>query len=68
MKVTVDQVWATPSTLHVRVIVWGDAQQWRRKHYVAVALEDVEPSAVEALTLLARPERDPDDTNQAALF
>lgn len=68
MKVSIDQVWSTPSTLHCRVVVWADDRAWRQKHYVAVPLETIEPQALEALTLLARPEKDPDDTNQALLF
>lgn len=46
MKVAIDQVWATKSTLHARVVVFDSEGRWRHKYYPAVSLQDV---PVEAL-------------------
>jgi hypothetical protein len=48
-QVVIDEVWATPSTLHARVIVFDSEGRWRHKYYPAVALADV---PVEALAPL----------------
>jgi len=46
MKVSVDEVWSSPSNLHVRVIVSADDDKWRVKHYVAIPLEDIPEEAL----------------------
>lgn len=50
MKVEIDQVWATPSTLHCRVLVWADDGSWRHKYYAAVPVSEIEESALVMLT------------------
>lgn len=50
MRVEIDQVWASPSTLHCRVLVWADDGSWRHKHYVAVPVSEIEESAIIMLT------------------
>lgn len=49
MKVLVDDVWASPSTLHLRVTVSGDNYEWRRRFYEAVPLEDIPSEALETV-------------------
>lgn len=68
MRVQVDQVWATPSTLHVRVIVWGPDDRWRHKYYAAVPFGDIDEHV---LTMLAGYHMDltpEEDHQQTALF
>lgn len=50
MDVAVDNVWASPSTLHMRVTVWNDARTWRHKYDVAVPLAEIPPEALQPLT------------------
>lgn len=50
MRVEVDQVWATPSTLHMRAIVHDDNGRWRHKYYPSIPLDDIPEEAVIALT------------------
>lgn len=47
--IQVDEIWATPSTLHMRVTIWGKGWAWRRKHQVAVPLDDIPREALLAL-------------------
>lgn len=54
MKVAVDQVWATPSTLHMRVIVFADDGRWRHKYICAVPVDEIPEEAIEALTIRGR--------------
>lgn len=49
MKVQVDNVWATPSGLHMRVTVWNDAQTWRHKYDTMVPVAEIPAEAVSAL-------------------
>lgn len=49
MQVQVDEFWATPSTLHMRVIVWGPDYKWRHKYRVDVPLVELEPEALRPL-------------------
>lgn len=42
MEVAVDQIWATPSTLHMRIVVWGPDRAWRHKYYAATPLKDID--------------------------
>jgi len=68
MQVTVDQVWATPSTLHMRVVVWADDKRWRHKYYCAVPFDDVDEHV---LTMMAGWHMDQvpeEDHHQTALF
>lgn len=68
MKVDVDQIWATPSNLHLRVCVWADDRAWRHKYYVAVPLEDIEDAVVATLLEAFTQESDEPDHHQTALF
>lgn len=68
MQVEVDQVWATPSTLHVRVIVHDDQRRWRHKYYASVPLAEIPE---EALAMIITPHIDgvpEEDHHQTALF
>lgn len=50
MRVEIDQVWATPSTLHVRAIVHDDHGKWRHKYYPSIPLAEIPEEAVIMLT------------------
>lgn len=54
MKVQVDNVWATPSALHMRVTVWSDNSAWRHRYDVHVPASEIAP---EAISLLVRDEK-----------
>lgn len=49
MKVQVDNVWATPSALHMRVTVWADDNRWRHRYDVHVPREEISPEAIAVL-------------------
>lgn len=49
MKVLVDDVWASKSTLHLRVTVHGDDGRWRHRYYPAVDLGDIPVEAIAPL-------------------
>lgn len=49
MYVTLDNVWASPSTLHARVTVHDDQGRWRHKYYPAVHLAEIPVEAVAPL-------------------
>lgn len=56
MQVVIDQVWASPSTLHARVICFDDQGRWRHKYYPAVGLGDIPVEAIAPLlAFFARP-------------
>jgi len=50
MRVEVDQVWATPSTLHMRVIVHDELGRWRHKYWPSIPLSEIPEEAVIMLT------------------
>lgn len=55
MKVLVDDVWASPSNLHVRVTVSADDGRWHHKYYEAVPLETIpEEALVDMLAFLMK--------------
>lgn len=49
MKVQVDDVWASKSTLHMRVTVLDDDGRWRHRYYPAVRLDEIPVEAVAPL-------------------
>lgn len=68
MHVYVDNVWATPSTLHMRVHVWGVDNKWRRRFDCHVPLSTIPPQALEPLLALVKDELfTPDDLDQPVL-
>lgn len=48
MHVQLDNVWATPSTLHGRVTVWGPDSRWRHQYEVAVPWDTIPYEAISA--------------------
>lgn len=68
MLVSVDNVWATPSTLHMRVTVWGDRHQWRHKYDCHVPIETIPDEAVAPWLLALGPGRLTSDAEQLPLF
>jgi len=66
--VMVDDVWATRTHLHVRVTVWSPGWKYRKKHRIAVNLDDIPEEALAALW--QRYDRPPPlhDSQQGELF
>jgi len=48
MKVDVDNIWASGSTLHLRVHVRDDHHKWSHKYEVSVPLDTIDEEAVRA--------------------
>lgn len=68
MEVSVDNVWASPSTLHVRVTVHGDHYRWRHKYDVAIPVETIPEEAVRPWLDTLGPGRLSHDAEQLPLF
>lgn len=68
MEVTVDNVWATPSTLHMRVTVWGPGHKWRHRYDAAVPVSEIPEEAVAALVRLDDRDETREDLEQDALW
>jgi hypothetical protein len=69
MEVTVDNLWSSPSTLHMRVTVWPNSRVWRQKFDVAVPLADIPLEAVLPLLTSAAWSMDRDSVaEQPTLF
>jgi len=51
MDVMADNVWASPSTLHLRVHVYDASKGWRRKYDVAIPIHEIAPEAIGQLFL-----------------
>lgn len=49
MKVVLNEVWSTPSTLHATVTVVGKDALWHHKHRIAMPLGDIPEEALEPL-------------------
>lgn len=49
MDVSIDNVWASPSTLHARVTVWGPGKRWRHRYDVSVPTAEIPPEALAPL-------------------
>lgn len=49
MQVIVDDVWASKSTLHLRVTVMDDDGRWRHRYYPAVTLAEIPAEAIAPL-------------------
>lgn len=68
MRVTADEVWFTPSTMHVRVIVHATDNRWRHKYYVAVPIADIPDEALQPLLDRRLDDTREEDHQQTALF
>lgn len=66
MIVQVDNVWATKSTLHMRVTVLDNDGRWRHRYYPAVPLAEIPVEAVAPLVGYFSPGGE--DERQIALF
>lgn len=64
MIVQVDDVWASKSTLHMRVTVLDEDGRWRKRYYPAVRLEEVPVEALAPMLAWFKEE----DPKQLALF
>lgn len=49
MYVNVDDLWSTPSTLHLRVTVHDSENKWRQRFYHAIPLNEIPEEALAAL-------------------
>lgn len=68
MRVEIDQVWATPSTLHCRVIVHDDNGRWRHKYYPSIPLDQVPEEALRDVLLARADEAWREDMQDIPLF
>jgi hypothetical protein len=68
MRVEIDQVWATPSTLHVRVIVHADDNRWRHKYYPSIPVAEIPEEALYMLVGKHLDDKPEEDHHQTALF
>lgn len=59
MEVGIDSVWASPTTLHLRVLVWVGQERYCKKFYASVPVSEIEPDAVRALMSIVPDEPDP---------
>ena len=67
-RVTVDNVWATPSGLHMRVTVWNDDRGFRHKYDCMVPVAEISSEAVSALFALVAEEDWREDLSDIPLF
>lgn len=68
MRVAVDELWTTPSTLHFRILVWGPENAWRHKYWSSVPIEDVPEEVIVALYQAYLDGQPEEDHAQTALF
>lgn len=68
MRVEIDQVWATPSTLHVRAIVHDDNGRWRHKYYPSIPLAEIPEEALVMLTQAYLDQPVDEEANMEPLF
>lgn len=68
MQVQLDNLWATPSGLHLRVTVWGPDMKWRHRFDETVQWREVPDEVMQEVVahwMDTQPEEDHQDT---ALF
>jgi hypothetical protein len=68
MEVIVDEVWSTPSTLHMRVIVFGPDRAWRHKFWPSMPLTEVPEEVIVNLYQAYLDMQPEEDHAQTALF
>jgi len=68
MQVTVDNVWCSTTTLHMRVTVWGPGERWRHRYDSSVPLDDIPEEAVMMLQGYTRGGATVHDLAQQRLF
>lgn len=68
MKLSIDNVWTSPTMLHVRVTTWGDDGQRWRKYHAATPLDTVEPDAIKALVAYAQGQEHLPSVHDVPLF
>lgn len=68
MQVSVDNLWATPSGLHMRVTVWGPDRQWRHRYDAMVPVAEISPEAVCSLFNLVTDDTWHEDLSDIPLF
>ena len=67
-EVAVDNVWATPSGLHMRVTVWSRDKRYRHKYECFVPVAEISSEAVSALFALTAEEDWREDLEDIPLF
>ena len=67
-QVAVDNVWATPSGLHMRVTVWNSEKTWRHRYECMVPVAEISSEAVSALFALVAEEDWREDLEDIPLF
>lgn len=67
-RVSVDNIWATPSTLHMRVTVWNATYRYRHKYEIAVPVAEIPEDAISALWTANVEEKWDPETEDVPLF
>ena len=49
MEVSLTQIWASPSTLHLRLVITGKGGKWIRFHNLHIPLSEVDETVSRAL-------------------
>lgn len=68
MRVAVDEIWSTPSTVHIRVLVWGPDNAWRHKYWCAVPIGDIPEEVLVSMSQHLLDVGAEEDHAQTALF
>ena len=68
MQVQVDNLWATPSGVHMRVTVWGPEHRWRHRFDETVQWRDVPDEVIGSLVGHWMDTQPEEDHHQTALF
>jgi hypothetical protein len=68
MEVQIDNVWATPSTLHMRVTVWGPSNKWRHRYDASVPMDDIDEHVAAMFGAYVDDTTPEEDHHQTALF
>lgn len=68
MEIKITEIWASPSTLHLRLVVRGKGNKWMKFHSVSCPLDAI-PSEVRRLIQLSEAfDREPEPEDQGALW
>jgi hypothetical protein len=68
MQVQVDNLWGTPSGIHMRVTVWADDRKWRHRFDQTVLWAEVPDDAIGAMVAHWMDTQPEEDHQQSALF
>lgn len=64
----VDNLWATPSGVHLRVTVWPDDRRWRRRFDETILWKDVPEEVIGSLVAYWMDTQPAEDLDDIPLF